>query len=132
MGNTRLNLWQIDRETPRAWGEPSAFSWALKTGTLIGTGFLTRIGYTVFYVAPIGILLAGDPISGTVILGTYGATRGFSSLVLNRWLALDAGFDRLMMVLFRLRTKARILSAATTTLIALTGLAWAFVGVVKS
>lgn len=107
-------LLQLNRETPRVFWSGMPMVWATGTGLLIGTGLFTRIGYSVFYVAPLGVAISGDGRVGLMVLGAYGAVRGFAPLALHQTLA-RTGFRSMMITLIRRRRHARALSGLLAT-----------------
>lgn len=74
---------QYNRETPQRWTRAGPFRWALWNGCVLGIGAASRIGFWLWYAIPIGALLIGDPITGGILYGMYGLTRGVAA-----WLIL--------------------------------------------
>lgn len=72
----RRIVWlQRDRETPRALlGLPSPL-WAMSNGMLLGTGWMTRIGLSSWYVMIALWLLAGRVVTVLISGMLYGAMR---------------------------------------------------------
>jgi hypothetical protein len=83
LAGRRVPLLQMDRETPYGWLAPGPLWWALRNGASLGFGARTRLGFWLWYVIPLGALLAADPILGAVGYGLYGFTRtaGVAGLV---------------------------------------------------
>ena len=75
---TRPRMAQRDCETAQEWMDRGPIRWALANGGSLGTGFLSRIGFVVWYAVPVACVGFGDPAAGAVIFGLYGATRGFA------------------------------------------------------
>jgi hypothetical protein len=67
---------QCDRETPRAWVELGPASWAVRNGLALGFGATTRIGFILWYVVGVGAVLTGNWVTGALVYGAYGLTRG--------------------------------------------------------
>jgi hypothetical protein len=75
----RVGLFQLDRETPYRWLSPGAFSWALQNGAAIGFGAMTRLGFWLWYVIPIGAVLSGSWVVGGIGYGLYSLSRTLSA-----------------------------------------------------
>lgn len=75
----RVRMIQIDRETPYEWLGPGPLLWAARNGAAIGFGAGTRLGFWLWYVVPLGSLLAGSPILGGIAYGLYSLTRTLSA-----------------------------------------------------
>lgn len=75
---------QLNRETPQRWVHRGAVKWAMRNGASLGLGFTSRLGFWVWYVVPLAVLLIGQPLIGTVLYGTYGAVRGWAVWVFLR------------------------------------------------
>jgi hypothetical protein len=73
--------WQLDRETDRNWLRHRNWRTAALNGAALGLGLTTRIGYWLWYLLPVGILVLGDWRAGVVLYGTYGAVRGALGVV---------------------------------------------------
>jgi len=71
----KVNVPQRNCETVQLWMNTGALTGAALNGAALGAGFVTRIGYWVWYAVPIAALLAG-PLGGAVIFGAYGLIRG--------------------------------------------------------
>lgn len=69
---------QLDRETSQSWLHLGSVAWPIVNGLALGTGFLSRIGFLLWYMIPITCLVVGQVPAGAVIFGTYGLTRGLS------------------------------------------------------
>lgn len=78
-----VEILEIKRETPQQWLEGGALRWAAVNGAALGIGATSRIGFWLWYVIPLGAFLLGDPSLSGMIVGVYGATRGFAA-----WLAI--------------------------------------------
>lgn len=66
---------QLDRETPAVLLHHGPLVWAAANGALLGFGPLSRIGFWLWYMVPIGVILSGSALVGGAIWGTYGMTR---------------------------------------------------------
>jgi hypothetical protein len=75
----RVRMIQVDRETPYGWLGPGPLSWAARNGAAIGFGGGTRLGFWLWYVVPLGSLLAGSPILGAAAYGLYSLSRTLSA-----------------------------------------------------
>lgn len=113
----RMRLLQFDRETPRTWDDGSLLSWAVKTGIAVGTGLYTRIGFTLWYIIPGAALLSGRAGFGAELMGVYGATRGFATMLFNRQLC-TVGWPTLRARWLVVRSPARRVSGACTLVVA--------------
>jgi hypothetical protein len=66
---------QLDRETDQNLLSRGPYVWALANGALLGAGFTSRIGYWIWYLVPLGCVIAGSPGLGALIWAGYGFTR---------------------------------------------------------
>jgi hypothetical protein len=73
-----VSMLQLDRETNQSWLHLGSIGWPIVNGLALGTGFLSRIGFLLWYLIPIICLVIGQVPAGAVIFGTYGLTRGLS------------------------------------------------------
>ncbi len=73
---------QLDRETPKAWLRRGTLGWSVRNGASLGVGAFTRLGFWSWYAVPLGALLTGSPVGGSLVYGLYGLTRGGSALVI--------------------------------------------------
>ena len=76
----RVQLPQFDCETPQRWVHKGPLRWATRNGLTLGFGATSRIGFWLWYVIPLGALLAGDPLFGAVVYGTYGLVRALGAV----------------------------------------------------
>lgn len=74
-------LTRIGRETPVAWREKSPMMWAVLTGSLLGAGIPTRIGFGLWYALPVGALIIGDVTVSIIAFSLYGGLRTGLSMV---------------------------------------------------
>lgn len=119
----RLILPHRDIETPRRWEDGSWFSWSVKNGLALGAGFLTRVGFTLWYVAPVALFFNGDWVLGAWVMGVYGAVRGLSLVPTNG--ALNRlGFHRVARRLAASRRSAQRLSGTSTLVLCSGVLLW--------
>nr|MBA3728461.1 hypothetical protein [Actinomycetota bacterium] len=83
LGLVRLPLPQSGRQVPAQWRYryPPMVTAALY-GALLGPGVGTRVADAGYVVILAGAALLGDAVTGTAILGTYGAARGLSAVIL--------------------------------------------------
>lgn len=87
-----LDLWrgplpfpELDRQTEKYWLEEGSLRWAAKTGAALATGGMTRIGFPIWYVVPLGALGSGSATGAAAVWATYGFVRTFASSVLGWW-----------------------------------------------
>jgi hypothetical protein len=71
----RVPLLQRDKETPRDWLTAGPLLWAMRNGASLGFGARSRLGFSLWYVIPVGALLSGRPLVGALGYGLYGLTR---------------------------------------------------------
>jgi len=71
---------QRSRETPRGWVDLGWPTWALLTGTSLGIGAITRIGFWAWYVVPAASLLWGSVALASTVYAAYGLSRAAGSL----------------------------------------------------
>lgn len=76
----RLRLLQRDKETPVLWTMQGPVRYAVKTGSVIGIGASTRIGFTAWYLLPVGVLVLGKASYGALVWGGYGLARSALSI----------------------------------------------------
>jgi len=107
----RIRPLQCDRETPQSWMHSGPTRWALKNGAALGFGAGTRLGFSLWYVVPLGALLFGNVPVGAAIYGAYGGTRAVTA-----WLMIRAGsgrsFDDVAEWIFERASMARTVAAA--------------------
>lgn len=72
----RVPLLQVDRETNQSWLHLGAVGWPVVNGLALGAGFLSRIGFLLWYLLPILCFAIGEVTAGALVLGTYGLIRG--------------------------------------------------------
>ena len=78
----RSRPWQRDAETPTEWLEREGLGVAVRNGFALGAGFLTRLGFWIWWALPVLVFESGSVRAGAVVGATYGAVRlGSSSLV---------------------------------------------------
>lgn len=87
----RVPLVQVDRETPYSWLEAGPIRWAIRNGANLGFGGLTRLGFWLWFVIPVGAFLSGRPMIGALGWGAYALVRTASA----GWLLLLVGRRRL-------------------------------------
>jgi hypothetical protein len=75
----RIHPPQFDCETPQRWVRKGPLRWAIQNGFTLGLGAMSRIGFLLWYVVPLGALLCGNPVLGAAIYGTYGLVRGVAA-----------------------------------------------------
>jgi hypothetical protein len=73
---------QCDRETPQRWIHLGPVRWALINGAALGFGGGSRLGFWLWYCAPFGAFLFGQPIIGAAVYGSYGLVRAASAFAL--------------------------------------------------
>ena len=74
--------WQLDTETQIAWLERENLNVALWNGLVLGAGFLSRIGFWLWWTLPVLVFAGGSAGLGIAAGAAYGVTRlGVSSLV---------------------------------------------------
>jgi hypothetical protein len=116
----RIQLPQLDCETPRHWVDKGALRWAIQNGLALGFGATSRIGFLLWYVVPLGALLSGGPVLGATIYGAYGLVRGVAAplmmLVMVRRLK-EVNFPRWLILH---NTPARVLAARQLVLLGVT------------
>jgi hypothetical protein len=121
----RVALVQIDRETPYAWLEAGPIRWAIRNGANLGFGGLTRLGFWLWFVIPLGALLGGRPLIGALGWGAYAFVRTASAgwlllLVDRRRLDPEKG-DALLREVGRagVATSAQLLAVGLSALLAI-------------
>ena len=91
----RLPVPQRNCETGQLWMNTGALTSAALNGASMGTGFVTRIGYWLWYVVPLAAILSGSPAYGAIIFGCYGFARGIAPLIaISQMLLLKHCADR--------------------------------------
>jgi hypothetical protein len=75
----RVPLVQRDTETPHGWLAAGPLLWALRNGWSLGLGAGSRLGFSLWYVIPVGAFLSGRPLVGALGYGLYGLTRTISA-----------------------------------------------------
>jgi hypothetical protein len=63
------------RSTPRKWLDLPPVKWGLFTGGYLGSGVLTRIGVSMWFLIPALTLMSGSIIAGVVAFAVYGMAR---------------------------------------------------------
>jgi hypothetical protein len=97
--------WQRDAETPMDWLEREGLTVAVRNGLSLGAGFLTRLGFWMWWVLPVLAFESGSVRAGAIVGAVYGAARlGASSLVAARAEAIRS--DRLPRRLLLWRPRA--------------------------
>ncbi|TML59859.1 MAG: hypothetical protein E6G22_12355 [Actinobacteria bacterium] len=77
--------WQRDAETPTEWLEREGLTVAVRNGLALGAGFLTRVGFWIWWVLPVLAFESGSVQAGAIVGAAYGAARlGASSFVAAR------------------------------------------------
>lgn len=114
----RFKPLQFDRETPRTWAFGSSTAWAIRTGAMVGSALLTRIGFSVVYFVPLLAFLSRSPKDGAIMFGIYGAARGISSVGVNAALR-RAGWQSVSRRLHLGRTPAKYMSAGVSAAVSL-------------
>ena len=74
----KVPVLQFRRETGQnmlGWGPRC---WAAANGSLLGIAVVSRIGFWLWYLVPVGCFVVGSPIHGALIWGTYGLVRGIT------------------------------------------------------
>lgn len=66
---------QKNCETAQLWMNTGALTGAALNGGALGLGFVTRIGYWLWFAVPSAALIAG-PVNGALVFGLYGLVRG--------------------------------------------------------
>lgn len=79
----RLPLLQRSRETNRDWMRFGAAVSAAMNGVAMGAGFVTRIGYWLWYAVPVSAFAIGSPAAGALLFGVYALTRAIVPVVLS-------------------------------------------------
>lgn len=84
---TVVSVWQLlgrpvgvpqrNCETAQLWMNTGALTGAALNGGALGLGFVTRIGYSLWFVVPFAALMAG-PAKAALIFGLYGLVRGIA------------------------------------------------------
>ena len=74
--------WQRDAETPMDWLEREGLTVAVRNGLALGAGFLTRLGFWLWWMLPVLAFESGSVRAGAIVGAAYGAVRlGASSFV---------------------------------------------------
>jgi hypothetical protein len=71
-----VSLPQLDRETNQSWLHLGSIGWPVVNGLALGAGFLSRIGFLLWYLLPILCFAIGELTGGALVLGVYGFVRG--------------------------------------------------------
>lgn len=71
----RMRLLQCNVETPQEWVRQGSLPWAFKNGSALGVGAVSRIGFPLWYVVPLGSILLASPRVGAALYGAYGLAR---------------------------------------------------------
>lgn len=123
-----VRVLQFDRETPPPWTSAGALRWAIRNGYLLGLGALSRLGFWLWFVVPIGSLLAGEAIGGACLYGTYGLVQGGAvcllmvgrrwgiggSLGIHVWLVSQMGRARTLAALLLITDGTAVVTAFNT------------------
>lgn len=72
----RVPLLECNRETPQRLLASGALRGAIANGLRLGHGLSTRVGFSLWYLVPIGAFLSGGATRGAIVYGSYGLTRG--------------------------------------------------------
>jgi hypothetical protein len=75
----RVSLVQIDRETPFSWLLAGPVKWAARNGVTLGFGAFTRLGFWLWFVIPVGAIVSGSPLIGSLGWGAYAFVRTASA-----------------------------------------------------
>lgn len=78
LGGKKVSLFQRDAETPKTWAGARPFSWAVRNGVALGSGWYSRIGFHIWYAVPLACLALGSAKLGVLIYGAYGLTRALA------------------------------------------------------
>lgn len=73
---------QCNRETPKSWVGRGAAKWALMNGAALGFGASSRLGFSLWYVAPCAALLSGSALAGAFLYGLYAFVRASAPVAL--------------------------------------------------
>lgn len=76
----RSSLIQRNCETPMRWVGEGPYAWAWKTGMVLGSGFLTRIGFRTFYLMILAVLATRSVASGVIVWVAYAVMRALTSV----------------------------------------------------
>lgn len=79
----RMPLLQRSRETNRDWMRFGAAVSAAMNGAAMGAGFVTRIGYWLWYAVPVSAFAIGSPGAGALVFGVYALTRAIVPVLLS-------------------------------------------------
>lgn len=90
----QVPLVQLNRETPREWLFDHPLLGTFGTGGLIGAGFLTRVGFWLWYVVPVAAFASGSGVLGASIFGAYAATRSLVPALLVAGAQIGSGNRR--------------------------------------
>lgn len=111
-GGRHLPLVQFDREIRRRWVDEGASRWAAKNGASLGAGLTSRIGFTLWYWLPLGIVASPNPlVVGPIVYGLYASTRAGLVVPMIRW---NRSRRRVGEVLLEWRAPARRVSGFAT------------------
>lgn len=72
----RVRLPEPHGQTPRRWLDQGSFVGPAKNGIALGFGLATKVGFSMWYLIPIGALLTGSALGGGVVYGAYAFVRG--------------------------------------------------------
>lgn len=114
----RVPLLQLDRETPQSWLNLGPFPWGILNGGALGVGFLTRVGFPLWYGIPVAAIAFAHPVLGALIFGSYATVRtvlAWPSFCLSR--AVGDRHD-LLLLLVRLEPSAHAVSSYGLILLA--------------
>ncbi len=114
-----IGILQFNRETPQCWIHKGPMSWAVRNGTALGCGTMSRIGFWLWYTIPTGAFLAASPLAGVAIYGTYGFFRGISIWAIMLALAPRLG-ERWPVWLIQKGPPARLLAAGALVVLGMT------------
>lgn len=112
VSGNRVALVQINRETPFFWLESGPVKWAMRNGATIGFGGLTRLGFWLWFVIPVGAIVSGSPLIGALGWGAYAfvrtASAGWLLLLTDRRRLDPEKGDALLRELGRARTATSV------------------------
>ena len=120
----RIKPLEIDCETPRRWLHKGPLPWAIQNGLALGFGAVSRIGFLLWYVVPLGALLSGSPLLGAAIYGTYGLIRGAMAPVLLLFGEIRPEADVSDWIILRSKA-ARVLAAGQLVFVGVTVISFA-------
>jgi hypothetical protein len=92
LGALELSKWRVrpfqwDRETDQRWMRFGAWTGAILNGLTLGLGFISRLGYWLWYALPAGAFLSGDVVFSATLFGLYGFVRAIIPVLTSTYLA---------------------------------------------